>query len=60
MKCVADKQMCPKSDGCALRDLLVLAEHKLCDVFDGHTLADLAEWEKAKESLTRSSITGDT
>ncbi len=60
MKCVADKRMCAKSDGCALRDLLVLAEQKLCDVFDGHTLADLAQWEKAKESATPSAVAGDS
>lgn len=60
MKCVADKQVCSKSDGCALRNLLVLAENKLCDVFDGHTLADLADWERAKESVARSAVSGDT
>lgn len=59
MKCVADKQMCPKSDGCALRDLLVLAEHRLCDVFDGHTLADLAKWETTRPSPPKSAIPGD-
>ncbi len=46
IKCVKDTDVCNKSDFCALRELLVMAEEKLVAVFEGHTLADLVQWQK--------------
>jgi len=45
MKCVPDPRMCDKAETCSLRTLLILAEKRLHDVFDSHSLADLARWE---------------
>jgi DNA-binding IscR family transcriptional regulator len=33
---------------CALRELINIAEHKLLEVFEQHTLADLLRWQTAK------------
>lgn len=45
LKCVNDLEACKESDFCALRELLVIAENKLVEVLDSHTLADLVEWQ---------------
>lgn len=53
MKCVNDPEGCDQpqmEEGfCALRELLVMAERELCSVFDGHTLADLLEWQRSRQ-----------
>lgn len=48
MKCTENREACDKSqvDFCALREVLLLAEHKLHSVFDQVTLADLVTWQK--------------
>ena len=48
LKCIPEPNLCDKSESCALRELLVIAEGKLISVFGEHTLADLARWETAK------------
>ncbi len=47
-KCIKDEGICEKSDFCALRELLKVAEERLVSVFDEHTLADLTAWERSK------------
>ena len=46
MKCVHDPVVCNKSRGCPLRDLLITANRRLCEVFESHTLSDLVHWEQ--------------
>jgi len=50
MKCTEDQATCPdpKTDFCALRELILEAEHRLVQVFEEHTLKDLVDWQKAK------------
>ena len=36
----------PEGEFSALRELLILAEHKLVAVFEEHTLADLIKWQR--------------
>ena len=48
MKCLPDMSACTngRTDFCALREVVLLAEEKLVEVFRGYTIADLASWEK--------------
>lgn len=46
LKCVPDMSACDRSESCSLRRLLVIAEDRLVEVFQNHTLADLLQWEK--------------
>lgn len=48
MKCIPEPDLCDKSDFCALRELLTIAENKLISVFSEHTLADLSGWKVNK------------
>jgi Rrf2 family protein len=48
LKCIPEPALCNKSEFCALRELLVVAENKLISVFSEHTLADLARWKVDK------------
>ena len=48
LKCIPEPDLCNKSEMCALRELLVIAETKLISVFEQHTLADLARWQIEK------------
>ena len=52
LKCIAEPETCEKSDSCSLRDLMVIAEKQLVDVFQSHTLADLVHWEKDRPTAT--------
>ena len=36
------------SDFCALKELILIAEKRLVEVFEEHSLADLLKWQKAK------------
>jgi hypothetical protein len=54
MKCINDPEICEKSKNCSLRNLLKMANRCLCDVFDGHTLADLIQWEKQESGKAAS------
>lgn len=49
MKCIDDAGICDESDFCALRELLIMAENRLVEVFENHTLADLVRWNSAKK-----------
>lgn len=57
MKCLHDNGACTeeKIDQCALREVVMLAEQKLVEVFEQYSVADLAEWEdrkaKSKEEI---------
>ena len=48
MKCTEDKSTCTKDpdEFCALREVLVIAEHRLTSTFEEFTLADLVSWQK--------------
>ena len=48
LKCIPEPALCSKSEFCALRELLVVAENKLISVFAEHTLADIARWQTNK------------
>jgi Rrf2 family protein len=37
-----------KDEYCPLRELMTMAEHRLVEVFESHTLLDLIKWQKAK------------
>lgn len=50
LKCVHDTEACKKSDLCALRDLLIIAEDKMVQVFEQHTLTDMVTWQKEKKT----------
>ena len=52
IKCTNNTDVCDKSNFCSLRELLSIAERKLIQIFEDHTLADLIEWEKAKETAS--------
>lgn len=47
-KCIKDEAICDKTDFCALRQLLIIAEDRLVSVFQDHSLADLMTWERNK------------
>ena len=47
MKCIKDPVVCSCSDFCALRELVIIAEVKMMEVFENHNLADLTKWQKA-------------
>ena len=51
MKCLHDTEACTedKADQCALREVVLLAEKKLVEVFEQYSVADLAEWQHRKE-----------
>ncbi len=53
MKCLPDPSACTngRSDFCALREVLLIAEKQLVSVFDDYSIATLARWQKEK-SLT--------
>lgn len=48
MKCTEDKDACTKdpSEFCAVREVLLLAENRLTNVFASFTLSDLVKWQK--------------
>jgi len=46
-KCLADDDHCDKSGECPVKQLLQLTQDKILEVFEGHTIADLARWQKA-------------
>lgn len=50
MKCLNDVSACTngRTDFCALREVLLIAEKQLVTVFEQFTLADLARWQKEK------------
>jgi DNA-binding IscR family transcriptional regulator len=48
LKCIPEPALCNKSEFCALRELLTVAENKLISVFSEHTLADLSRWKVDK------------
>ena len=52
IKCTNDSEICDKAEFCSLRELLMIAETKLVQIFEDHTLADLVEWEKRKQTVT--------
>lgn len=47
MKCLHDTAACTEdiADRCALREIVLLAEKKLVEVFEQYSVADLAEWQ---------------
>ncbi|KAA3637324.1 MAG: Rrf2 family transcriptional regulator [Calditrichaeota bacterium] len=49
VKCINDTGVCDKSEFCALRELLVIAEDKLVQIFEDHTLETLVKWQKEKQ-----------
>lgn len=49
VKCIDDSGICDKSEFCALRELLMIAEEKLVKIFIEHTLADLVRWQKEQK-----------
>lgn len=51
VKCINDTSVCDKSEICALRDMLVIAEEKLVALFKEHTLAGLVRSQKEKQLL---------
>ncbi len=51
IKCTNNTDICDKAEYCSLRELLSIAERKLIQIFEDHTLADLVEWEKAKQAV---------
>ncbi len=48
IKCTNNTEICDKSNFCSLRELLSIAERKLVQIFEDHTLADLVKWQKNK------------
>lgn len=46
VKCMDDTGICSKTEFCALKELLKIAEDKLIEILVKHTLADLVRWEK--------------
>ena len=46
-KCIPDPDSCPRSDSCAMRELLVTAEERLLEVFVKHTLEDVVHMERS-------------
>jgi Rrf2 family protein len=59
MKCTESIAACDRNNGdfCALREVLVIAEHKLVSVFDQFTLADLANWQNTQTKPEKSALT---
>ncbi len=53
MKCIKDEGICDESEFCALRELLIIAENRLLEVFETHTLLDLVKWQNARTVLSR-------
>ena len=51
IKCTNNSEVCDKSNFCSLRELLTIAENKLVQIFENHSLADLVEWEKSKQEV---------
>ncbi len=52
MKCLKDMEACEDSNKCAIRDLFVIAENKMIEVFESHSLADMIQWQKEKYEQT--------
>ncbi|NOY88654.1 MAG: Rrf2 family transcriptional regulator [FCB group bacterium] len=52
LKCIDDREICNKSKFCSLRELLAIAEKKLIEVFESHTLADMVRWQKEQRVTT--------
>lgn len=46
IKCIDDHTVCKKSDYCALKNFLQIAEDKMVAIFDQHTIYDLVKWEQ--------------
>ncbi len=44
-KCTADRKVCEKEGLCALREVLMVAEHELNCVFEHHSIADLVRMQ---------------
>lgn len=49
IKCVDDIGLCDKTEFCALRELLVIAENQLVKIFNDHTLADMVAWQRLQK-----------
>ncbi len=45
-KCLEDKSVCDRIDTCSIRKLIGLAQKRVLNLFEEHTIADLASWEK--------------
>ncbi len=59
MKCLHDKAACNENmtDRCALRDVVMIAEKKLVEVFEQYSIADLADWQHTKTTRFEDSTT---
>ena len=55
MKCLHDASACAEgiADKCALREVVMLAEKKLVEVFEQYSIADLAQWHNKNTTLTQ-------
>ncbi len=55
MKCLHDESACAEemADRCALREVVMLAERKLVEVFEQYSIADLAAWEPKTTTPTQ-------
>lgn len=54
LKCVKQSELCDPDKFCALRELLTIAENRLVQVFEEHSLADLVKWQDAEAVLAPS------
>ncbi len=54
IKCTNNTEVCDKAEYCSLRELLSIAEDKLIQIFESHTLADLVKWESNKIASIKS------
>jgi len=46
VKCLEDESVCDKAETCPIRKLIGLAQERVMDLFEEHTIADLVLWEK--------------
>ena len=46
VKCLEDESVCDKAETCSIRKLIGLAQERVLDLFEEHTIADLMLWEK--------------
>jgi Rrf2 family protein len=58
MRCTEDKSACIKdpSEYCAIREVLIIAEERLTDVFNRYTLADMVTWQNTEQPPAQLSV----
>ena len=50
-KCLEDERVCDRAGSCSIRTLIGMAQERILNLFEEHTIADLAAWERQMSQI---------